>query len=181
MTPATETVAWLEILSGTTGYLLVAGFFLVAPLSAPMWAYTLTGAFLAVLIYAGRELRAGTQRGLRLSIVLQVIQSIHVAVPGLQVFCVAGPFADLTVSPQWVGLRGGIGAVALLSSLTPGFFPGAQFSVSVGLHLKPIAGSIPVAFAINVIAPVAAWHLWRALRAASIPAPSTGADSTPTA
>ncbi len=180
MTNAIEIIAWLEIVSGMIGYLLVAVFFYVAPRAAPLWAYTLTGAFLALVIYAGRQLRSGTPRGALLSLALQVMQSVHVVAGRFQILFLAGPFVDVAASRRWIGARGGIGAVASLSPAIsrPGSFPGVQVAAGLGFSLHASSRSSTVTIGINVIALCAAWFLWRALATPKIPSASKGSDST---
>jgi hypothetical protein len=158
-------LARIQIGFATAGLLFAAAGQLLAPQGFPVLAYTLSGAFMALVLYAGNELSRGTQRGVLLSLIAQVAQIVHLNYPGLSVLFLAGPFVELGASSNVFLLTGGVGAVGYVApSAMPATSPGARFALHAGIRLDATVQHPAIAIGINVVALVFAVRLWRLWR-----------------
>jgi hypothetical protein len=119
-----------------------------------------------VCITAGQRLRSGSRAGLTLSLAVQLLQSVHIASRGLYAVALSGPFIDLRISDEFVALRAGGGALAMIfppdasTSGLPGWVADVQWMWRFGDVVTATATSISV----NVVAVFFAWQLAKALR-----------------
>jgi len=157
-----RSLARTQIVFATGGLLCAAAGQAIAPRAFSPLAYTLSGGFLAFVLYAGKELRRGTRRGIFLSLVAQVSQILHLSFSAFGVLFLAGPFVELGASPSIVLVSAGAGAVAFVaptSATTP--MPGARLELHFGFLLDTSASHPAIAIGVNFVALVFALRLWR--------------------
>src|SRR6266480_3614827 len=91
-------LARTQIGFATGGLLCAAVSQTLAPQGLSVFTYTLSGAFFALVLYAGKELARGTRRGVLLSLIAQAAQVVHLNFVGLGVLFFAGPFIEFGAS-----------------------------------------------------------------------------------
>ena len=171
-------LARTQIGFATGGLLCAAVSQTLAPQGLSVFTYTLSGAFFALVLYAGKELARGTRRGVLLSLIAQGAQVVHLNFVGLGVLFLAGPFIEFGASSSVLLVTGGAGAVGYLgSNAAAALLPGARLAVHAGIRLDTVTPHPSIAVGVNIVALVFAirlWRLWRlftaVLPSATVPA-----------
>ncbi len=134
----------------------------LAPQGLSVLTYTLSGAFFALVVYAGKELARGTRRGVLLSLIAQAAQVVHLNFVGLGVLFLAGPFVEFGASSSVLLVTAGAGAVGYLGpNAAAALLPGARLAVHAGVRLDPVTPHPTIAVGVNIVALVFAIQLWR--------------------
>ena len=157
-----HTLARLEVAFATIGLLAAAGNEIAVPHGISILDYTLSGAFLAFVLYAGNELRRGTRRGVVLSLVAQGLQLVHLNVSWLSFLFLAGPSIELGVSRGAVLMTASAGSVAALTPIQPTSpVAGLLLSYHFGFLFNTDFRDTTVLAGINLVALSFAARLWR--------------------
>ena len=160
-----RSLARTQIIFATAGLVCGAAGQALAPRALSSLTYTLSGAFLAFTLYAGKELSRGTQRGILLSLIAQLVQVVHLNFAALGLLFLAGPFVELGASSSVVLVTVGAGAVGYVAPNAPtGLLPGARVAVHLGFRLDTVTPHPAIALGINVVALVFAIRLWQVWR-----------------
>src|SRR5438309_11521746 len=114
-----RSLARTQTIFATVGLVCAAAGQALAPRALSPLTYTLSGAFLAFVLYAGKELGRGTHRGILLSLIALMAQVEHLNLAALGVLFLAGPFIELGASRSIVLLNAGAGVVGLLTPIAP--------------------------------------------------------------
>ena len=181
--PKLRTVARMQAGFAIAG--LIAGSTIVFTSRAPAYwlGYTFTGLFLAFTLYASNQLLAGKAAGVRLSLVVQLLQVVHIQIRGLYWFFLAGPLVEVGGSSALVAVRFALGAVASIFPLDPSTaeMAGTYAGFAEGWLLDPGAQDLRIKLGVNIVALVMAVRLLRALTASTEASLTVTADSTPAA
>jgi hypothetical protein len=156
-----KNLARTEVAFATVGLVLASGAFVVHRDSRSLVGYTLAGAFLAFLLYAGRELQRGTRKGIVLSLVAQLLQVVHLNTDALVLFFLGGPWLEIGASKALVQVT--VGVSVFPPRLGVDTLAGSVLDVHFGLLLDPSAPHSVVRVGANLIALTFALRLWRAL------------------
>jgi hypothetical protein len=157
-----KSLARTQTVFATAGLVCAAAGQALAPRALSPLTYTLSGAFLAFVLYAGRELSRGTHRGILLSLIAQAAQVVHLNFATLGLLFLAGPFVELGASSSVVLVTAGAGAVGYVASSVPiTLLPGARLAVHFGFRLDTTTPHPAIAMGINVVALVFAARLWK--------------------
>ena len=163
-----RSLARTQTVFATVGLICAAAGQALAPRALSPLTYTLSGAFLGLVLYAGKELRRGTHRGILLSLIAQMAQVVHLNLAAFGFLFLAGPFVELGASPSIVLLTAGAGAVGYLALSAPtNLLPGARVAVHFGFRLDMATSDPTIAFGVNVVALVFAVRLWKLWRTTS--------------
>ena len=160
-----KTLARTEVAFATVGLVLASGAFVVHRDSRALVGYSLAGAFLAFLLYAGNELQRGTRRGIVLSLIAQLLQVVHLNTDALVLFFLGGPWLEIGASKTLLQVTVGGGAVVSVFPPRQGFdsLAGSVLDVHLGFLLDSSAPHSVVRVGANLIALTFALRLWRAL------------------
>ena len=181
-TEACRKIARVEIAFAMIGIVTAALTQALYPRAISLVAWTLSGAFLALVLYAGRHLAQGTRRGVLLSFIAQALQVVHLNLRSFHYFVVAGPLIELGSSRSIVQLSGGAGAVAAVGrGLTPfGQLPGLEAQLHIGFLLDTSVEHPAIAVGANLVAltlAVRLYRLWRSRGATELAAVRTSAPA----
>jgi hypothetical protein len=184
VTSNTKKLARLQTAFAVAGLILGSATFLTRSQAPGAWlGYTFTGVFLGFTLYASKRMLAGDRSGIRLSLIVQLLQVIHIQIQGLYWFFLVGPLVEIGGSSAIVAIRFGLGAVASIFPLDPNTaeMPGTYASFGEGWRLDPTAEDLRIKIGLNIVALVMVLGLVRAL-AASAPVPTqVTTDSAPAA
>src|SRR5690349_19683339 len=155
----------MEVVFATVGLVLTSGAVVVHQDSRSLVGYTLAGAFLALLLYAGNELQRGTRKGIVLSLVAQLLQVVHLNTGALVLLFLGGPWLEIGASQALVQVTLGGGAVVSVFPRRDGVdtLAGSVLNVHFGLLLDPSAPHSVIRVGVNLVAVTFALRLWRAL------------------
>ena len=158
-------LARVQIGFATGGVLCAAAGQAIWPHAYSILVYTVSGAFLGFVLYAGRELNRGTRRGLFLSLVAQLAQVVHLNLPKLTVLFLAGPFCEFGSSSSINVLTLGVGTVGYAGQqmVGPGL-PGTRLALSLEWVKDQFVPHPSIVVGINLVAATLAVSLWAARR-----------------